>query len=52
MMNGRRIEMASRPRRDGSGGGRRLNRNKGGCRKGGPGHGRGGGRGSGRGRKG
>ena len=32
-------------------GGRRLNRNTGGCKIGGPGYGRGGGRGGGRGRK-
>jgi len=38
-------------RRDGSGKGRRANRNRGGCKRGGPGFGRGGGRGKGRGRK-
>jgi len=40
-----------RPRLNGSGGGRRLNQNKGGCSKGGPGGGKGGGRGGGTGRK-
>lgn len=38
-MAGRKI-----PRRDGSGKGRRANRNTGACSKGGPGYGRGGGR--------
>ena len=33
-----------RPKRDGSGGGRRANRNTKPCKVGGPGHGRGGGR--------
>ena len=42
-----------RPRRDGTGGGRRggLGRNTGGCKSGGPGHGQGKGQGQGKGRK-
>jgi len=44
--------MAFGRKRDGSGQGRRANRNTGGCSKGGAGYGRGGGRGNGTGRKG